>query len=206
MAIDMAKVEKARLLHAMKKQLGCHEKTIRRYLQLEDEPSKQAQEDQERQKHLKRYMADAWEIVHKGNERMKEALDAGGVKALDVAKIVGISVDKMNLLIATYGVKETRETSSIMIVLPAPDEDNGNNPSNSGSLPDAKALPPLAGEISSDGVRSGVGEDVLGLSGVGQDGAGVPGDRGCDSGIDLPQPEGLHPPDDPDGVMAKVGD
>lgn len=194
--IDMAKVEAVKALSAtglpntkIAKQVGVNEKTIRRWLEIEDTPEQASALQLIRDEQKKKYAKDAWDIIHEANSRLKKALKAGEVKGKDLAIVQGIYADKLMALDAKSGPQN--KVGAIHFHLTA---------SDSPVEPDTTVLPPITSPVQGDGVRGGGGQDLLRLPRSCEDRIGNEVRRD-DSVLDVQEPSRLCAADDNGGTV-----
>lgn len=173
------------------KELGISLASAWRYRQIADPDEAQESLQKYRDKNVKRFVNEAWDIIFKLNVILEEKINQGadGFKnARDVAITVGIMIDKLTALETKTGLKK-QQTAPISINILPPDGYTTQ------IIPDPIQVYDESEPIQCDDSGSRVGENVLRLPEGDLDGSGEPWDSGDDSCIDIPEPEGLHSPD-----------
>ena len=189
-----ADVERAKLLHesgrttpSIAKEFGVCSRTINRWYNIEDSPEFSEQLEQIRSENRDKFVNDAWKNIHELNRLMAERIAEGG-KAFkspkDIAVCMGVSFDK----VVALERPEAKGGSGGGVVI------NINPPAQLDGTPtrimaDSVQVHDVEGEIHSDNLGGGSGEDVLRLPERCQDGPGVPGESRGDSSIDIQEPD-----------------
>lgn len=161
--VDPQLVEQVKMLHRMGQSQAqiARDKhmsvaTVRRYLQRPDEtPELEA----ERVEQAKNFIGKAWKAIDGLMNIVNIAIEKGDWKAKDAAVTAAILIDKISVL-----ESKPREKGPSVPAITF---------NFTSSLPDTKAVSFIEGEIQSDDLRPGSGEDILGLPGGRQDGPDV---------------------------------
>ena len=202
--VDQNLVEQVKLMRSMGRSqtkvaqdLSISVDTVRRYERREDETPEQSAA---RVKNLVMMIDQTWRIVHSGLNILEEKMNKGEKafpNSKDLATVIGIMFDKIaaaDRQLATGDSTEGEVKTTFVLQL-----------ANSESEQNPVELSQLPVEVSGDGVRIGGGENVLRLPGSGDTKSITKNLRG-DSGLDLPEHEGLCPADDNGGALDFSGD
>lgn len=162
---DELKVNRAKVLMAIwnnksrvARELGVSDRTVSRYLSIPDDDEKSQALAEVRLQEEKRYVEDAWKIIHRCNERVKEKVGQAGFK--DSAIVQGIYFDKVRALEARG---TTERTEKLIVWEIHSSENRGKAITNTDQISGEQE--PIQGIDSGSGVRKdlplmlGSGED-----------------------------------------------
>jgi hypothetical protein len=185
------------------------ESTIRRWLKKARDPEFAGEMETARAENRKKWADTAWETVIGLNEAIREYTK--GIKletlkqAKDAATVLGIYMDKINVVETRMKVKGGPEKPAVNIQILPPDGYTTRIDENPIPVYDQPR------KVHSDDNGGRGGKDLLRLPERCETLAGVPEVERCDSGIDLSEPEGLRDPDadgrtlGEDGATGSVG-
>lgn len=178
---DTNLVAMAKMLHAagetttaIAKQIGRSVPTTREYIRLAEEDGGLAALLEEVNDDNQIMLAEnLWRLVHKGTLRLEQAIDAGDLKAKDLAVAWGIALDKIMKIIAMRNTAKGRgeQAKQTLTINLFSSGGGGDAESGPGPLNDSTSLPFIEGEISGDDNGTGGRQDLLRLPGSGIDDA-----------------------------------